>query len=246
MTSLILATLLVGPVDSAGVRSQDLQSRLEATVTEYALAAPSLLHALHMLATDFEIPMGVEWARDADSLRPVELSWSRARVSDIVARVLAEYPRYRMATSGTIVHVFHEGYRNILTDALSVRLGPIEIQDESLAGASGFRVLPRVRRVLQTAPPAWGGEGGSIGSGPGGERRVNVTSANPTLREVLDMLAVSAGEVIWVVTYPPRGQSEGRWQLTVTVGGHPVSPQHQPHWTFLPWGPPSLVNVSAR
>lgn len=121
---------------------------------------------------------------------------------------------------------------------------PFDIKDEALAVASGFRVRPRVRRALQPALSVGGGEGGSIASGPGGDRRVTLKSANPTLREVLDMLAVSAGEVIWVVTYPPHGLSEGRWQLTVTMGGHPVSPQHQPHWEFLPWGPPSLVKVS--
>lgn len=242
MTTLILATLLVGSVDS---HAQDLQSRLETTVTQYSLASPSLVHALHKLATDFKLPMGVEWVRDTDSLRPVRLSWNGARLSDIIARVVAEYPQYRMSTSGTIVHVFHGDFRNILTDALSVRLGPIEIEDEELAVASGFRLRPRVRRALQPELSVGGGVGGSIASGPGGDRRVTVKSTNPTVREVLDMLAVSAGGVIWLVTYPPSGQSKGRWQLTVTLGGDPVPPQHQPLWTFLPWGPPSLVKVSS-
>lgn len=244
MTSLIIAALLASPVDSAYAHSQDLQTRLDATVKDYSLAAPSFLHALHKLATDFKLPMGVEWVREYDSLRPVRLSWSAASLSQIIARVVAEYPHYRMSTDGSIVHVFHVGFRNVLTDALSVRVGPIDIKDEALAVASGFRVRPRVRRALQPALSVAGGEGGSIASGPGGDRRVTIKSANPTLREVLDMLAVSAGEVIWVVTYPPHGLSEGRWQLTVTMGGHPVSPQHQPHWEFVPWGPPSLVKVS--
>jgi hypothetical protein len=190
--------------------------------------------------------MGVEWVRDADSLKPVTLSWSGASLSNIVAQVVAEYPHYRLSTQGSVVHVFHADVRNTFSDALSVRLGPIEIRDESLAAASGFRVRPRVDRALQQALPVWGGVAGSIASGPGGDRRVTVEGANPTLREVLDMLAVSAGEVIWVVTYPPRGRYEGRWLPTVTMGGQPVERKHQPLWTFLPWGPPSLVKVSDR
>jgi hypothetical protein len=241
VTGLISATLLAGPVGSADVRPQSLQSQLDATVATYSLAAGSLVEALHKLATDFHLPMGVEWVRDADSLKPVTLSWHGARVSDVIARLVAAYPHYRLSTEGSAVHVFHADVRNTFSDALSVRLGPIEIKDEALAAASGFRVLPRVRRVLQPAPPRWGGVGGSIASGPGGDRRVRVEGANPTLREVLDMLAVSAEEVMWVVTYPPRGPYEGRWMPTVTMGGQPVSPEHQPLWTFVPWGPDGSV-----
>lgn len=244
MRTVIIATLLMAPMAAADAYCQDLQSRLNAPVTEYSLAAPSLIHAVHKLATDLKLPIGVEWVRDSESLRPVRLSWSGTRVSNVLTRLVAEYPQYKISLDGSIVHVFRGGVRNILTDALSVRLGPIEINDEPLAAASGFRVLPRLQRVLQPALPVSSGEGGSIASGPGGDRRVNVKSTNPTLREILDMLAVSAGEVIWVVRYPPHGQAEGRWQLTETLGGRPVPPHHQPHWTFLPWGPPSIVKVS--
>lgn len=191
------------------------------------------------------------WAETAArAVRPATVSvtaFEFLRRPRVAAKMTAR-PVLR-TTSSTIASpmlssIFHVGFRNVLTDALSMRVGPIDIKDEALAVASGFRVRPRVRRALQPALSVGGGEGGSIASGPGGDRRVTLKSANPTLREVLDMLAVSAGEVIWVVTYPPHGLSEGRWQLTVTMGGHPVSPQHQPHWEFLPWGPPSLVKVS--
>jgi hypothetical protein len=238
---LITATLLVGSVDFAEVRSQSLQDQLDAPVPSYSLTAGSLVEALHKLATDFHLPMGVEWVRDADSLKPVTMSWSGARVPDLIARVVAEYPQYKVSTGESIVHVYHADVRNSFTDALSVRLGPIEIEDEALAAASGFRVRPRVRRALAPAPPVWGGEAASIASGPGGDRRVNIKASNPTLREVLDVLTVSAGEVMWVVTYPPRGPYEGRWMPTVTIGGQPVSQEHQPLWMFVPWGPDGSV-----
>jgi len=245
MTSLIVATLLVS-LAVADLESQDLQGRLDATVDEYTLAAPSLLHALHKLATDFRLPMGVEWVRDRRSLTPVRLSWRAARVSEIVAQVVAAYPNYRTSTSGTIVHVSLDGLGNVPADPLSVRLGAIDIRNERLSVASGLRIRSRAAQALRPTLSVRG-EASSVASGPGGDRRVNITSADPTLRDALDALAVSAGGVIWVVTYPPRGESPaGRWNQTVTLGGHAVAAQFEPHWVFLPWGPPSLVKVSGR
>ena len=244
MIALLLASVVIVPADLAQAPSSRFQAQLDATVTHYSLAAPSLVHALHRLASDFKLPMGVEWVRDTDSLKPVRLTWSGERVSTVLANVVAQYPAYRLSTEGTIVHVFHQEARTVSSDPLSLHLGPIDIRDEPLSVASGLRVRSAVSRARQPGMPT--GEAGSIASGLGGDKRVSVKGANPTLRDALDALALSADQVIWVVTYPPRGRSEVRSQATVALGGRAVPPQHQPHWTFVPWGPPSLVKVSGR
>lgn len=244
LSTLMLATLVVPPAYSTQASSAYLSTRLDATVTQYSLAAPSLVHALHRLATDFKLPMGVEWVRDTDSLRPVRLSWDGVKVSQILAAVVAEYPPYRLSTEGAIIHVFHEDVRVSPSDPLALHLGPIDIRDEQLGVASAQRLRSTVSRARQPRLPA--GEAGSAATGFGGDKRVSVKASNPTLREALDALALSAAEVIWIVTYPPRNRSDVRSMTTVSLGGHAVQPQHQPHWVFLPWGPSSLVKVSGR
>lgn len=240
MSGMMLVAALIASFQPAPER---LQGQLSATVGEYSLVAGSLLQALHRVASDFKLPMGVEWVRDADSLKPIRLSWTESSVQNVIERVVAQYPGYRISTDGSVIHVFREDIRSDSTNLMELRLGPVEFNEE-LSTASGLKLRSRVARVLR--PPSLGGEASSIASGPGGDRLVNFKAKNPTLRETLDGFAVSAGGVMWIVTYGPPERRDLRGRSTVTLGGHQVGPEHDPLWTFLPWGPPSLVKVSGR
>lgn len=240
MSGLMLAAILMASPQQSTPR---LQAQLDASVGEYSLMAGSLLQALHRVATDFKLPMGVEWMRDNDSLKPVRLSWTGTSVKNVIERVVAEYPAYRISTDRSIIHVFRDDIRSDPTNPLELRLGPLEINEE-LSTASGLQLRSRVARLLR--PSLSGGEGGSIAGGIGGDRLVSFKANNPTLREALDGFAVSASGVMWVVTYGPQKSGNIPARSTVTPGGRSVGPEHDPLWTFLAWGPPSLVKVSGR
>lgn len=218
---------------------------LSAPVEGYSLSANNFFEALEKAASDLKVPMGIEWIKGPNTLRGVNLSWRRAGVFDIIQSVCSAYADPEVQTQNGVVQVFPRGYFNDSRSVANLRIHAFEAHNEPLALAS-HRLHAMVHRMFWPAPPPrpGAGEAGSIVIGAGGDRIVNFQSQDATLREVLNGLALAAGEVNWVITYAADAKAtDYRFRPTANpYSTDPVPEGQQPLWVFVPWG----LKVSVR
>jgi len=109
--NLLLMILLLQPADlfSRHLNPQALQGKLHARVGSYSLSADNFLQALTKTASQFEIPMGIEWVREPQTMRPVNLTWKQATPYKIIRTLVNNQPGYELEVRGLVVHVYPHG-----------------------------------------------------------------------------------------------------------------------------------------
>jgi hypothetical protein len=215
-----------------------LHDKLSADVARYSLSAGSLFQALHRVASDFALPMGIEWVRGARTQQSVHLTWEHATVSQILREVVGSYGGYYTELDDGIVNVRPDEYRkDDRGSILNIAISRFEVRNEPL-GVANWKLHAAVQAILRPphSPPTGRGVASSIAYGAGGDRRVSLISERASLREILNRLAMSASEVVWVVTYLDDKQATARIRTTVIATGDIVPLDQQPVWSFIPWG----------
>lgn len=228
--------------------AQGLRTKLQIRVDNYSLSAPTLIQALTKVASQFEIPMGIEWVKEPSTMRTVSFSKKHATVYQIIESLVKSQRGYGFAIGEDIVHVFPRGSLKNTRSFLDLRINRFDVQDEFVAVASyRLRRLVNVPVVSRTAtlrrgtspglPSPGSGTAGSIAAGSG-DRRVSLKVRNATVRNILDRLCLAADLRIWVVSYPPRFTiTKGGFRRTVALHTDVSVPdEEQPQWVFLPWG----------
>ena len=86
MLVVLILVLLAAPLSSAQPEEADrgLRERYKDVVVEYNLVENDLFRALHKVASDFVIPVGIEWIRGPNTMRPISMSWRRTTVAELV------------------------------------------------------------------------------------------------------------------------------------------------------------------
>jgi hypothetical protein len=183
--------------------------------------------------------MAVEWLErlgNAPGEADVSAHTSRRRtVRDLIGDVVGQSTEHRLVVGGKLLHVFAPAVRSHPSNFLNIRVGGFHVENADL-----FRAEAHLRTVINLAlyPELFrGGFGGGYGFPPDHVftiRNVNVTGEDLNIRDVLDGIAESSGNALWVVRLRPDEFTPRRpfWQ------GRPLDEYgHSPvngHWRFLP------------
>lgn len=247
--ALLLITLVLPRWDlPQPSNTKQLRTKLQRRVDNYSLSAPTLLQALTKVASQFEIPMGIEWVKEPSTMRPVLFSRKHATVYQIIESLVNSQRGYRFDVGDEIVHVSPRRSSKSPHSFLDMRINRFDVQHEFVAVASY-----RLRRLVNVpvmsrrdtspsnttpgSPSSGSGTAGSITSGSG-DRRVSLKVRNATVRTILDRLCLAADLRIWVVTYPPRFTTtkDGFRRTAALHTDVSVPDDEQPMWVFLPSG----------
>lgn len=243
--SFFLAALLTlptfGPPASCPA---DAGSELETVVEDFAVSEDSFPEALMRLATQLEIPMGIEWVKAPAALKPIKLSWRRASMREVLESVVKAVPGYEFDFRGGVVHVHPTDSFTDARNFLNVRLESFEMREEfAFVGQHRLRewLKPIVSSSRPVAPGA--GEAGSRATGVG-EWPLTFKLEKPTVREVLDRLVYAGEFKIWVVTFStgPPLTAKGFRRTESLVRGSAVSDHEQPTWGVFKWGEDPIRN----
>jgi hypothetical protein len=239
LSVLLILLIKTVPATELPKESLELQRKLVARVDAYTVTCDNLMQALTRIATDFQVPMGIEWVRDSQTSRRIDEPWHDSTVSEIIRTLVKAYPGYEVRF-GDVVEIFPSALDDE-HDFLRLRVPRFREKNEWLAAAHQKlrRLLePLIRYVPPTPPGA--GEAGSLGVGIGGKRPVSIDVQDATLREILNRLILSAGETTWVVTYPefPTIMPPGFRRTADLYSRTIVEDEIQPVWAFVPWGVP--------
>ena len=218
---------------------QSLPAKLAAVTSAYSLDAAGALEALVKVAGDFRLPMGIECIKVNRITAPFTRSWRDTTPSAILDDIVKAYPQYQFEVGNGVVHVFPVTMKGNRADVLNTRIGMFEVHDQLVSSAAYWDLAARVRKIME--PPGPNGPSsmaGSILSGLG-DGRVTFRIEDPTVRDVLDKLCLSAGLKIRVVAYPPEASlTRGGFLKTISLleSGLRDDRDFIPSWEFLPWG----------
>jgi hypothetical protein len=220
---------------------QPLNAKLAAVSASYSLNVIGLLDALMKTAGDFQLPIGIEWIRQADPTARFIRSWQHSDLSTILRDIVKSVPGYELEITNGVVHVFHTAVHGDRSNILNTRIGTFQVNNEPVMFAA-YRLAVQVRRTMvppdPNRPPI--GRAASISSGDG-DRPVTFTIEDATVRDVLDKLCLSAGLNVWVVAYPAEpAKTRGGFLKTVPLHGGVQEDDDYflPDWNFLKWGQP--------
>jgi len=235
---------LNAPTCSAQTATEgDLREKLARRVRHYSLQQPSFIASLAFLASEFRLPMGIEWVQGPEAPRAVKLSWSEATVGGMIATIVKTEPGYAYEVSNGIVHIFRKDLIHNAKNFLEIKLDRFAANDE-LPGIVSHRLRSAAKRVVAPPPASVlaGGEGGSYGTGVG-ELPITLKLDNVTVREVLNHIAVSTVFKIWVVTFESPALTRTGYLRSASLWNPSLPREEQPIWDLMLWGrlPPKLA-----
>ncbi len=200
-----LGTLLV-VVACAWAQQPSVQTPKSSTVEaqDYSLEAKSFIDALLKISARFRLPLGVEWVRTEDTLRPVRFSWSHATATEEIQSVVSMQAGYGWRTEDGVVHVFKRDLVADKQNPLNITIESFDEQPETVAWANNdlYQMVSHVVRHPELH--------GSIGSVLGDPKPVfRFAAQNVTARSILNKI-VTAGllapvarmDRVWIVTFP--------------------------------------------
>jgi hypothetical protein len=243
------ATLLVVVV-CAWAQQPSVQTPKSSTieVEDYSLEAKSFIDALLKISVQFRLPLGVEWVKTEDTLKPVRFSWSHATATEVIQSVVSMHAGYDWRTEDGVVHVFKRDLVEDNRNPLNITIKSFDEQPETVGWANNdlYQMVSHVVRH-----PGLHGSIGSVLGGPD-EPVFRFAAQNVTARSILNKI-VTAGllasaarmDRVWIVTFPETPVLSRTGFLEVVPMWNPkcVSDDTQPFWILIPWGDPPLENM---
>jgi hypothetical protein len=227
--------LWIPPFAACYAESDALQARLIAPIHDYSLTAPNFAEALIQVASQFQIPIGIEWVNTPAARTPLTLNWKDTTVQQIFAAITTTQPGYELSVHDGIVHVFSmkvapsQNFVHLKIERFEAHHQSVRLAERRLQGLVNLKV----------APPKPTGEGrGESFAANTDESMVDLQFQDVTVEAILDSLATASSKKIWVVTFVDSFiPTETGFRRTLTLWNNsPFPDDQQPVWDTFHWG----------
>lgn len=209
--------------------------RLDQVVRDYKVAEDNLARALIVVASRYDLPMGIEWI-EPTSDQKVRLSWNGATLRQVLESIAKSQPGYDIRFSNDFVHVYYQGAESDRSNFLNLKLRMFKVQQKHIAVA-----LYNFRRsvMAQVSPENKCCAIREIMLEPN-NHLITEEFQNSTVRSVLDNLTLQSDSKVWVVTFPlSAGLTPTRFRRTCSLWNDAhISDNDQPIWDRFRWGMP--------
>jgi hypothetical protein len=148
------------------VASASAQQSSSGEVQNYSLEANNFIDALLKISAQFQFPLGVEWVKTADTLKPVRFSRNRTTVKDIIQAVVSMYAGYDWRTEDGVVHVFQRDLVKDSRNPLNITVKTFGWNHKMIFSEANSLLAQLVGQVVDPLPIGRG-LGGSFPSGVG-------------------------------------------------------------------------------
>jgi hypothetical protein len=222
------------PLATCYGQEADLDAKLAIPVHDYALTANSFAEGLLEVASQFRIPIGIQWVSSPKTRARFAVDRTDATVKGIIEAIVDSQPGYRINVNNGVVHITtaevnpKQNFVLLPVRSFDARQELVEMAQQKL------RDLVKA----ETVPPkaAAGGVAGSLISNVG-EPRIDVHVTDATVEDVLDALATASTFKIWVVTFnEDPGLTPTGFRRTATLrNGSEVPDDDQPVWETFGW-----------
>jgi hypothetical protein len=225
----------------------------------YSLEATSFIDALLKISAYFQIPMGVEWVKSADTLNPVQILRSHTTVKDVVDAVVSNYAGYDWRMEDGVIHVFQRYMVNDTRNPLNITVETFEVKNT--VTWANVVLFHKIQHIVRT--PDLRGIAGSIASSPDDPvfsfaaqnaparsilNRMVTAGLNPSSKPVMTAEAFETApgaKRVWIATFPetPAFSRTGYLDVVSIEDSKFMPNESQPFWILLAWGETSLPRM---
>lgn len=231
---IVFGLLLWAAYGAVGAQAQSLEEKF-ATPTDYVPKAIAPVDQLVEVAQRFKIPMAIEWLEKAGTAAPDKPLPSRKRsVKELIEEIVSVSPEQRVEVADGLVHIYSPMEAVHPFNFLNLRLKSYSAKEANL-----FDAEDQLRWAIRfTLEPEKYLNGFAGGYGHGANHIFEITKftlsgSNLTIREVLNRIALTQGNALWVATIRSEDlqANEPCWRRHGVDGGNiPVTSA----WHFLP------------
>jgi hypothetical protein len=132
---------------SVDEKSDDLRLALQRPLLAYTISGDSFVQVLTRVASQFRIPMGIEWVKSPESLKPLSFTWHEATVEQVLSRIVSSQPGYSYDIENAVFHVLPPDALHDDLSFLNLRIKSFAVDNEFVEFA-GFRLKAILRRIL--------------------------------------------------------------------------------------------------
>ncbi|HYK88555.1 MAG TPA: hypothetical protein VE398_07280 [Acidobacteriota bacterium] len=236
---LLLQTHPMPPAASGTQQNENLDAKLQMKVNSYQLEVNNFVEALARVASDFQIPMGIQWVNAPAAKARLTFSWKDSTVRGILEAIVKTQPGYKIVVRTGVVHISSSDLVPDHENPLNLRIKEFEVHNVPAELASR-QLHEIVRRTIVPPQPQQGLRGGVAGSGFANidDPKISVTLKDATVEDVLDALALASARKIWIVTFSgARALTAAGYRRTPGLWTNsPVPDDEQPVWDMLHWG----------
>ena len=234
---------LHAPLASARQKaSSDLTSQLNRKIDRYQLEAGNFGEALIKVASDFKIPLGIEWVDNSNSRTRLKRSWKDSTILNILREIVGTQPSYKIDVGTSVVHVWsttlvpeHENPLRIVIPTYEVNNVPLGEASRRLHGLVRSKLKTTISPLPGNEKP--GGRVGSLLTNPD-EPKITVELYGANVEHCLDALTLSSSHKIWIATFSVDARiGSTPFRRTSTLwNSYPIPDDDQPVWDFVRWG----------
>jgi len=207
--------------------------RLDETVQDYRVSESNFARALMLIASQYDIYMGIEWIEPVGD-QPVDISGKSATVRQIIESIVKSRPGYIIRVINGRVHISYQGAELDRKNFLNLRLPSFKIQQKHIAVAL-FDLTHSVMRDV--SPENQCCVFREIMLEPN-DHLISEEFQDSTVRDILDDLTFQSDSKVWVVTFPLRaGTTPTGYRRTCSLwNNYPIPDNDQPIWDRFRWG----------
>ena len=153
----------------------------------YSLEATSFIDALLKISAQFQFPLGVEWVKSADTLKPVRFSRLRTTMTEIIQAVVSTPAGYDWRMEDGVVHVFQHKLMEDSRNPLNITIESFNETPQTVGFANAV-LFATVNNVVRH--PESSGIGLSVVGSPG-EPKFRFAAENAPARTVLNEIVMA-------------------------------------------------------
>ncbi|MBZ5534536.1 MAG: hypothetical protein LAO31_01165 [Acidobacteriia bacterium] len=212
---------------------QTLKERLEQPTDFVPWKTINPVDQLVQVGQRFKLPMAIEFLNPSPLTSLPDLHFKRGSVLELIQAIVGRAPENQVTAEDQIIHIYPKAFVSHPFNFLNLRIPEFKISKQSVQWAEDDLKLS-IKELFY--PEKY--KGGSVSARfiskePALERNnVTVSGENLTIREILTRIAISSGNVLWVVGLGPKdfsGQTP-LWKVSEPVWA-------ATRWKFIPLSP---------
>jgi hypothetical protein len=186
----------------------------------------SPLEQLMEVARHYKLPMGIEWIEQTEAAAPQLALSSGATVKDLLDAILKNAGGYRVSLENGMLQVNRPALADDPLNLLNLRISQFNVKQQNLFVAQSKL---RLAMLMTLSPKAFKrGYISDSGYPPGhvfDVNNVSVSGRNLSVRDILNRIASSNGNALWLVRleYAPAGTGGPLTLKSVNLGGRRAS-----------------------
>lgn len=204
LSRILLLTLVLLLTPEVAI-SQGLELKL-AQKPDYVPTATSPKEQLIEVAQHYKIPMGIEWIDKADEKAGPSALTAQPTVMSMVQSILDRVPGYTAEIKDGIVSIKSTSFAAHSQNFLNLTLPEYNINNDSVFGAEAA-LRGQIHRTLHPERYLRGSNGGYGYGVPRDDtfdlKKISISGKNLTVRDVLNRIASTNGNALWVVDIIP-------------------------------------------